>query len=88
MEIFPTGSFTKTTLLHMVVLTIGIKIVILQETKIQLLVGQEWQTQQTMLINEKQLNLMNPETRGYLQQEMEASVLGEVNSSVFAKTFR
>ena len=32
---------------------------------------QEWQTQQTMLINEKQLNLMNPETRGYLQQEME-----------------
>ncbi|MAJ54778.1 MAG: oxidative damage protection protein [Gammaproteobacteria bacterium TMED107] len=31
----------------------------------------EWQTQQTMLINEKQLNLMNPKTRGYLQQEME-----------------
>jgi Fe-S cluster biosynthesis and repair protein YggX len=32
---------------------------------------QEWQAQQTMLINEKQLNLMDPETRSYLQQEME-----------------
>ena len=31
----------------------------------------EWQTQQTMLINEKQLSLMNPDARKYLQQEME-----------------
>ena len=32
---------------------------------------QEWQAQQTMLINEKQLSLMDPESRKYLQQEME-----------------
>ncbi len=32
---------------------------------------QEWQTQQTMLINEKQLSMMNPEHRKYLQAEMD-----------------
>tara|TARA_Y100000996_G_C22333279_1_gene565382 strand:- start:105 stop:377 length:273 start_codon:yes stop_codon:yes gene_type:complete len=32
---------------------------------------QEWQALQTMLINEKQLSLMNPDSRKYLQQEME-----------------
>ena len=32
---------------------------------------QEWQAQQTMLINEKQLSLIDSETRVYLQQEME-----------------
>lgn len=32
---------------------------------------QEWQAQQTMLINEKQLSLMDPDAREYLQQEME-----------------
>ena len=32
---------------------------------------QEWQALQTMLINEKQLNLMELDTRNYLQQEME-----------------
>ncbi|MEQ8315113.1 MAG: oxidative damage protection protein [Gammaproteobacteria bacterium] len=32
---------------------------------------QEWQAQQTMLINEKQLSLMDPESREYLQKEME-----------------
>lgn len=32
---------------------------------------QEWQAQQTMLINEKQLSLMDPEARKYLQQEMD-----------------
>ena len=31
----------------------------------------EWQTQQTMLINEKQLNLATADHRKYLQQEME-----------------
>ena len=31
----------------------------------------EWQNQQTMLINEKQLSMMNPEDRKYLQQEMD-----------------
>lgn len=32
---------------------------------------QEWQSQQTMLINEKQLNMMDPEARKYLMEEME-----------------
>jgi len=31
----------------------------------------EWQAQQTMLINEKQLNMMDPDARKYLQEEME-----------------
>jgi Fe-S cluster biosynthesis and repair protein YggX len=31
----------------------------------------EWQAQQTMLINEKQLNMMDPDARKYLQQEMD-----------------
>jgi len=38
---------------------------------------QEWQAQQTMLINEKQLKLLDPETRRYLQQEMEKFLAGE-----------
>ncbi len=37
----------------------------------------EWQAQQTMLINEKQLSLMDPATRKYLQQEMEKFLAGE-----------
>jgi len=32
---------------------------------------EEWQNQQTMLINEKHLNLMEPTTRKYLQVQME-----------------
>ena len=31
----------------------------------------EWQAQQTMLINEKQLSLMDPDARKYLQEEMD-----------------
>ncbi len=31
----------------------------------------EWQAQQTMLINEKQLNMMNAEDRKYLQGQMD-----------------
>lgn len=31
----------------------------------------EWQKHQTMLINEKQLNMMNPEHRQYLREQME-----------------
>jgi len=31
----------------------------------------EWQSQQTMLINEKQLNMMNADDRKYLQSEMD-----------------
>ena len=38
---------------------------------------QEWQAQQTMLINEKHLNLMDPDTRQYLQTEMEKFFAGE-----------
>lgn len=32
---------------------------------------EEWQAQQTMLINEKQLSLMDADSRKYLQAEME-----------------
>ena len=38
---------------------------------------EEWQAQQTMLINEKQLSLIDPETRKYLQQEMDKFLAGE-----------
>jgi Fe-S cluster biosynthesis and repair protein YggX len=38
---------------------------------------EEWQTQQTMLINEKQLSLVDPSTRKYLQGEMEKFLAGE-----------
>ncbi|MFK7865561.1 MAG: oxidative damage protection protein [Pseudohongiellaceae bacterium] len=31
----------------------------------------DWQSQQTMLINEKQLSMMNPDDRKYLQEEMD-----------------
>ena len=38
---------------------------------------QEWQSHQTMLINEKALNMIDPESRKYLQQEMEKFFSGE-----------
>ena len=38
---------------------------------------QEWQKQQTMLINEKHLNMRDAEARKFLQQEMEKFLSGE-----------
>lgn len=38
---------------------------------------QEWQKQQTMLINEKHLNMRDAEARQFLQQEMEKFLSGE-----------
>lgn len=38
---------------------------------------EEWQAHQTMLINEKQLSLIDPEARKYLQQEMDKFLAGE-----------
>lgn len=38
---------------------------------------QDWQAHQTMLINEKQLSLIDPETRKYLQAQMESYFSGE-----------
>jgi Fe-S cluster biosynthesis and repair protein YggX len=38
---------------------------------------QEWLSHQTMLINEKHLNMMDPESRTYLQGEMEKFLSGE-----------
>ena len=38
---------------------------------------EEWQAQQTMLINEKHLSLADPQTRKYLQEEMEKFLAGE-----------
>ncbi len=38
---------------------------------------QDWQTHQTMLINEKHLSLVDPEARKYLQQEMDKFFAGE-----------
>ena len=37
----------------------------------------EWQAHQTMLINEKHLSLFDPETRKYLQEEMDKFFAGE-----------
>lgn len=37
----------------------------------------EWQAQQTMLINEKHLNMMDPDARSYLQGEMDKFLAGE-----------
>ena len=38
---------------------------------------QEWQNHQTMLINEKQLNMMDADSRKFLQGEMEKFLAGE-----------
>ncbi|TGD72631.1 oxidative damage protection protein [Mangrovimicrobium sediminis] len=38
---------------------------------------QDWQAQQTMLINEKHLSLVDPDARKYLQEEMEKFFAGE-----------
>lgn len=38
---------------------------------------EEWQSLQTMLINEKHLSLVDPEARKYLQQEMDKFLSGE-----------
>ena len=38
---------------------------------------QEWQAEQTMLINEKHLSLMDPDARKFLQQEMDKFLAGE-----------
>ncbi len=38
---------------------------------------QDWQAQQTMLINEKQLSLIDPQARKYLQEQMEKFFSGE-----------
>lgn len=38
---------------------------------------EEWQAHQTMLINEKQLSLIDLESRKYLQQEMEKFLAGQ-----------
>ena len=38
---------------------------------------QEWQKHQTMLINEKHLNLIEPETRKYLQEQMDKFLTGD-----------
>ena len=38
---------------------------------------QAWQAEQTMLINEKQLSLMDPEARKYLQDQMDKYLSGE-----------
>lgn len=38
---------------------------------------EEWQSHQTMLINEKQLNMMDPDSRKFLQAEMDKFLAGE-----------
>lgn len=38
---------------------------------------QEWTEHQTLLINEKHLNMMDPKSREYLQQEMDKFMSGE-----------
>ena len=38
---------------------------------------QEWLKHQTMLINEKRLNLLEPETQAYLEEELEKYLSGQ-----------
>ena len=38
---------------------------------------EEWLAQQTMLINEKQLNMMDKEARSYLNEQMDRFLRGE-----------
>lgn len=38
---------------------------------------QEWTEHQTMLINEKNLNMMEPEARKYLQEQMDKFMSGD-----------
>ena len=38
---------------------------------------QQWMSKQTMLINERRLNMMNAEDRKFLQQEMDKFLSGE-----------
>lgn len=38
---------------------------------------QEWQAHQTMLINERRLNMIEPDTRKFLQEEMDKFLSGE-----------
>ena len=38
---------------------------------------EEWQAHQTMLINERRLNMMDPEDRKFIQQEMDKFLAGE-----------
>jgi len=38
---------------------------------------QAWQAEQTMLINEKHLSLVDPEARKYLQEQMDKFLTGE-----------
>ena len=38
---------------------------------------EEWQSHQTMLINEKHLSLLEPSTRKYLQEEMDKFFAGD-----------
>ncbi|WP_097458896.1 oxidative damage protection protein [Mangrovitalea sediminis] len=42
---------------------------------------QEWQQQQTMLINEKHLNLMDPNARKYLQVQMDRFLNNEAHDT-------
>ncbi|MGB7391249.1 oxidative damage protection protein, partial [Marinomonas sp.] len=43
---------------------------------------QEWQLLQTMMINEKQLNLMLPESRKYVMEQMEKFLNNEPTDKV------
>jgi len=38
---------------------------------------EEWQSHQTMLINEKSLNMMDPKAREYLREQMDKFLAGE-----------
>lgn len=38
---------------------------------------EEWQAHQTMLINERRLNMVDPEARRFLQEEMEKFLAGD-----------
>lgn len=37
----------------------------------------EWQKQQTMIINERKLNMMDPDSRRFIQEQMDKFMAGE-----------
>ena len=43
---------------------------------------QEWLQHQTMLINEKHLNMMDPEARAFLNEELEKFLSGEETTKI------
>ncbi len=42
----------------------------------------EWQKKQTMLINEKKLNMMDPQARAFLEEKMQAFLFEKIEPTI------